>query len=94
MSTIDISRASASVPVAELFARTIDALAQPDAFSISEVLADCSRAAPPESLEEYSRALAQQAALAKMLEQTSQNLRVLRREGNDFRYGRRNGRNR
>ena len=78
----------ASLPLASLFDRVIDALARTDPASLTQVLADCDRVALPGSTEEFSRALTQQAALEKVLEQTGRNLRMLRGEGS-FRYGRR-----
>jgi hypothetical protein len=80
------------IPVTNLLERTMRALATADAASAAEVLADCSRAEVPVSPEEFSRALTQKAALEKMLEQTGRNLRAIRGEDDDFRYGRRRGR--
>jgi hypothetical protein len=82
-----------SIPVSSLLDRTIRALANADANSAAEALAECASAAVPVSPEELSRALTQQAVLEKMLEQTRRNLRVLRGEEDDFHYGRRRGRN-
>jgi hypothetical protein len=81
------------LPVVDLLERTIRALANADAASALAVLDDCSRAEMPASPEEFSRALTQKVALEKMLEQTARNLRVRRSEEDDFRYGRRRGRN-
>jgi hypothetical protein len=85
---MSISQAVVSLPLVSLLERAIDALARTDAASLTQVLTDCDRVALPSSKEEFSRALTQQAALEKILEQTSRNLRVLHRE-EDFRYGRR-----
>lgn len=94
MSQINMSQASASLlPVAGLFERAIQGLAKSDAAAVAEVLADCSRAQAPDSLEEFSRALAQKVVLEKVLEQTGRNLRVLCGEESSFRYGRSRGRN-
>ena len=81
------------LPVNDLLERTIHALTNADAASANTVLADCSRAEMPASPEEFSRALTQKVALEKMLEQTARNLRVMRGEEDDFRYGRKRGRN-
>jgi hypothetical protein len=81
------------LPVVNLLERTMRALSCADAASASEVLADCARVEMPASSEEFSRALTQKMALEKMLEETGRNLRALRGEEDDFRYGRRRGRN-
>lgn len=88
MSQITVS----PVPIEALFERTLRALAQADAESAARVLADCPYAEAPGSAEEFSRALTQKVALERMLEQTGRNLRVLRGEEDDFRYGSRHGR--
>jgi hypothetical protein len=80
------------IPVTSLLDRTIRALANADLASVTEVLADCPRADAPGSPEEFSRALTQKIALEKVLEQTGRNLRLLRGEEDDFRYGRSRGR--
>jgi hypothetical protein len=61
--------------------------------SLTGVLADCSRVEIPDSPQEFSRALTQQAAFEKVLELTGRNIRMLRGEENSFRYGRSRGRN-
>ncbi|HTZ90378.1 MAG TPA: hypothetical protein VMA71_08555 [Alloacidobacterium sp.] len=82
-----------SFSVVSLAERAIGALSQADAVSLTKVLADCSQAEIPGSAEEFSRALTQQAAFEKVLEQTGRNIRLLRGEEDDFRYGRNRGRN-
>ncbi len=82
-----------SFSVVSLFDRAIGALAKTDTTSLTQVLADCDRAELPASTEEFSRALTQQAALEKSLEQTERNIRMLRGDENKFRYGRSRGRN-
>jgi hypothetical protein len=82
-----------SFSVLHLLDRAIEALSRTDAASLTEVLADCSRAEIPGSPEEFSRALTQQAVFGKVLEQTGRNIRLLRGEENTFRYGRSRGRN-
>ena len=85
------SVAGSSFSVLSLLDRAIEALAKTDAASLTEVLSDCSRAEIPGSAEEFSRALTQQAAFEKVLEQTGRNIRLLRGEENSFRYGRSRG---
>jgi len=85
---------SSSVSLVSLFDRAIGALAQADTASLSNVLVDCNRAELPGSMEEFSRALLQQAAFEKVIEQTGRNIRLLRGEENSFSYGRSRGRNR
>jgi hypothetical protein len=87
------SIAGSSFSVISLLDRAIGALAKTDAASLTEVLTDCSRAEVPGSAEEFSRALTQQAAFEKVIEQTGRNIRLLRGEENSFRYGRSRGRN-
>jgi hypothetical protein len=87
------SVAGSSFSVVSLLDRAIGALAQADNASLTEVLADCSRAEIPGSPEEFSRALTQQATFEKVLEQTGRNIRLFRGEENSFRYGRSRGRN-
>jgi hypothetical protein len=77
------------VPITNLLERTIRALANADAVSAAKALDDCSCVAMPASPEEFSRALMQKVALEQVLEQTGRNLRMLRGEEDDFRYGRR-----
>ncbi len=77
-----------SLPLASFFDRAIDALARADAASLTQLVSDCAGAEPPCSPEEFSRALTQQVAFEKVLEQTGRNLRILRGEER-FRYGRR-----
>lgn len=91
-----MTQITAFLPVAELFERTIRALAKPDVTAVADmqqVLADCSLAQAPDSMEEFSRALTQKVALEKILEQTGRNLRLLRGKEEDFHYGRRRSRN-
>jgi len=87
------SIAGTSFSVVNLLDRAIGALAKTDTASLTEVLTDCSRAEIPDSQEEFSRALTQQAAFEKVLEQTRRNLTFLRGEEDNFRYGRGRGRN-
>jgi len=82
-----------SFSITSLLDRATGALARADNASLAEVLADCNRAEIPGSAEEFSRALSQQAAFEKVLEQTGRNVRLLRGEENGFRYGRGRGRN-
>jgi hypothetical protein len=79
--------------VIDLLDRAIGALARTDTESLTQVLADSSRVVVPGSVEEFSRALAQQAAFEKVLEQTERNIRLLCGEKNSFPYGRKRGRN-
>jgi hypothetical protein len=79
------------VPILSLLDRAIQALVRADAVSTGEVLSDCDRVGVPTSQEEFSRALAQKEIFAKLLEQTSANLRVLRGSKDGFRYGRGRG---
>jgi len=88
LSTID-----SSFSILSLLDRAIGALVKADTTSLTEVLADCSHAEMPGSPEEFSRALAQQVAFEKILEQTAKNIRLLRGEEDCFRYGRSRGRN-
>lgn len=87
------SISDSSFSVVNLLDRAIEALARTDAASLTEVLSDCGRAEVPASAEEFSRALTQQAAFEKVLEQTGRNIRMLRGGENGFRYGRSRGRN-
>lgn len=82
---------SPSFSLVSLLNRSIRALAQVDTVSLGEVLADCGKAEPPASAEEFSRALIRQAAFERVIEQTERNIRVLRTEENGFRYGRNRG---
>ena len=86
-----VSISQSPFSVVHLIDRAIGALARIDTGSLTEVLADCSQAEAPASAEEFSRALTQQAAFEKVLEQTGRNLRLLRGEESDFRYGRNSG---
>jgi len=81
-----------SLSVVSLLDRAIGALSRTDTAALNEVLTDCSRAEIPNSQEEFSRAVTQQAAFEKVLEQTRRNLSVLGGEENSFRYGRGRGR--
>jgi hypothetical protein len=67
-------------PIVTLFDRAIEALKRVDAESIGEVLSDCGSVGVPGSQEEFSRALTQQAIFRKLLQYTSENLRILRNE--------------
>ncbi|QNI34141.1 hypothetical protein H7849_09690 [Alloacidobacterium dinghuense] len=87
------SVSGSSFSVTSLLDRAIDALARTDTTSLTQVLTDCNCAEMPDSQEEFSRALTQQAAFEKVLELTARNLRLLRGEENSFRYGRGRGRN-
>jgi hypothetical protein len=86
------SVAGSPFSVVNLLDRAIEALARVDVASLTDVLSDCSRAEIAVSPEEFSRALTQQAALEKVLEQTQRNIRLLRDEEVGFRYGHSRGR--
>ena len=92
-SAVMSSVVGSSFSLVALLDRSIRALAQADAAALGEVLADCNKAGPPASAEEFSRALVRQAAFERVLEQTDRNIRMLRAEENGFRYGRSRGDN-
>lgn len=77
-----------SLLIASLFDRTIEAVATADTALLTQLISECADAKLPDSVEEFSRALTQRAALEKVLEETGRNLRLLRGEGR-FRYWRR-----
>ena len=74
--------------VVALLDRAIGALAHADTASLVRVLDDCAQAETPGTPEEFSRALTQQAAFEKLLEQTAKNIRLIRGEKRPFTYGR------
>ncbi len=76
MSRVGLSQ----TPIVALFESAIEALKRADAASIGEVLSDCGSVKAAGSQEEFSRALAQRAVFSRLLEQTSENLRILRGE--------------